>query len=389
MSAPGEGTAARATAAAPGAREILVVAGEASGDLHAAAVARRIRELRPEVPIAGIGGERMQEAGVHLVMHSGQLAVMGLVEVIRHIPAHWRLLRSLERRMAAGGTALLVLVDYPGFNLRLAERAARAGVPVLYYVTPQVWAWGAKRIPRIARLVKRAAVIFEFEERLLRANGVDATFVGHPLLDRARNLPSAREARETLGLAPDGPVLALFPGSREQEIERHLDDFVATAHELQRRIPGLQVIVSVAPGIRLDPARCPYPTATRASFPVLRAATAAMCKSGTTTLEAAVAGCPLVIGYRTSGWTYAVARRVVKIPHIGLVNIVAGREVAREFVQQALVPHDVANALQPLLTEGSAPRDAALEGLAEVRAQLGEPGAADRVAAIALEMYQP
>lgn len=368
-------------------REILIVAGEASGDLHAAAVAEQIAGSRPDIPLAGIGGDRMAEAGVSLVVHSESLAVMGFVEVIRHIPAHWRLLRSLEQRMASGGTALLILVDYPGFNLRLAQRAERAGVPVLYYVTPQVWAWGARRIPRIARLVRRAAVIFEFEEKLLRKHGVDATFVGHPLLDRARRLPARKDARETLGLRTDGPVLALFPGSRAQEIERHLDVFVATARELERRIPDLQVIVSVAPGIGLDPERCPYPAANRASFQVLRAATAAMCKSGTTTLEAAVAGCPLVVGYRTSGWTYAIARRVVKIPHIGLVNIVAGREVAREFVQDSLAPNDVANALEPLLHEGSAPRAAALEGLAEVRAQLGEPGAAERVASIALEMY--
>src|SRR5690606_12946413 len=172
------------------------------------------------------------------------------------------------------------------------------------------------------------------------------------------------------------PVLALFPGSRAQEIARHLDDFVATARELEQRIPNLQVIVSVAPGVKLEAARCPYRMVHGSSFTVLRAATAAMCKSGTTTLEAAVADCPMVVAYRTSGWTYTIARRVVKIPHIGLVNIVAGREVAREFVQDALVPSAVADTLEPLLMEGSATREALLEGLEEVRSRLGTPGAA-------------
>jgi len=372
--------------AGSGQQEIFIVAGETSGDLHGAAVASEIAERLPGVPLAGIGGVRMESAGVQLVERAERLAVMGFVEVLRHVPDHWRLMRKLEARLKSGKVGLLILIDYPGFNLRLAERARRAGVPVLYYVTPQVWAWGARRLPRIARVVTRAAVIFEFEEQLLRSHGVDVTFVGHPLLDRARDLPDREAARDSLGLPQDVPVLAMFPGSRLQEIDRHLDAFVATARELERRVPGLKVIVSVAPGIELDPVRCPYPMAHKASFQVLRAATAALCKSGTTTLEAAVADCPLVVAYRTSGWTYAIARRVVRIPFIGLVNIVAGREVAREFVQDALVPADVADALQPLLDESSEERSRARAGLGEVRSKLGTPGAAARVAELAAGM---
>ncbi len=364
----------------------MIVVGEASGDLHGAGVARALRKARPEVPLVGVGGDGMTAAGVTLIEHSEQLAVMGFIEVIRHVPRHWALLRTLEQRLRTGSVGLLVLLDYPGFNLRLAERAARAGVPVLYYITPQVWAWGAKRLPTIARVVTRAAPVFRFEERLLAAHGVDATFVGHPLLDRAVGMPSRADARTRLGLPHDRPVLALFPGSRGQEIARHLDDFVATARLLEQRVPELHVVVSVAPGITLDPVRCPYPMIRSASFDVLRAATAALCKSGTTTLEAAVAGCPLVIGYRTSGWTYAIARRVVKIPHIGLVNIVAGREVAREFVQDALVPADVAATLAPLLDDANPARTAMLAELERVRGELGEPGAAERVAAMAFGM---
>ncbi len=327
----------------------------------------------------------MQQEGVTLLEHAERLAVMGFAEVLTHVPRHWSLLRRLTRRLRAGDVALVIVIDYPGFNMKLAAAARRCGIPVLYYITPQVWAWGAKRLAALARTVTRAAVILPFEEALLRAHGVDASFVGHPLLDRARSLPSREEARSRLGLDATAPVLALFPGSRTQEIHRHLEPFVATARVLQQRVPSLQVVVSVAPGVAIDPGACTYPLVRSASFDVLRAADAAFCKSGTSTLEAAVAGCPLAVGYRTSRWTYAIARRVVTIPFIGLVNVVAEREVAPEFVQDALVPERVASVLQPLLSD-SAARRAMLEALADVRARLGAPGAAGRVATMALEL---
>ena len=367
-------------------REVLIVAGEASGDLHAAGLVRALRARRPDLTFAGVGGDRSRAEGVDLVEHAERLAVMGFVEVLKHVPKHARLLRTLTARLRSGSVALLVVIDYPGFNMKLAARAHDAGVPVLYYITPQVWAWHASRLRTLARIVTRAAVILPFEEALLRKNGIDATFVGHPLLDRARELPDKAAARRLLGIPGDAKVLALFPGSRGQEIARHLDDFVATARELERRTPGLHVIVSAAPTVTLDASRCPYPMIPSASFTVLRAADAALCKSGTTTLEAAVADCPLIVAYRTNALTYAIARRLVRIPHIGLVNVVAGRTVAPEFVQDAAQPMAMADALAPLLDDGGATREAMRAGLAFVRGKLGEPGASDRVAAIAAEL---
>ncbi len=363
-----------------------MIAGETSGDLHAAAVAEAIRRLAPDQRMVGIGGSRMAAAGVHLIEHADRLAVMGFVEVVRHVPRHAVLLRDLRRRLRSGTIRLVLLVDYPGFNMRVARAARAAGVPVLYYITPQVWAWGAGRLDALRRTVTRAAVILPFEQALLRDHGIDATFVGHPLLDRAVSMPSRAEARQRLGLPDDVPVLALFPGSRAQELGRHLEPFVATARALQTRVSNLQVRVSVAPGLAVDERDCPYPLVRGASFDVWRAANAAFAKSGTSTLEAAVADCPLVIGYRTSAWTYVIARRLVRVPDIGLVNVVAGRRIVPEFVQGALRARDVADALLPLLDHGNPARAEMRAAFDHVRAALGEPGAAARVASMALEL---
>jgi lipid-A-disaccharide synthase len=367
-------------------REILFVAGEVSGDLHAAAVASALRKDGAPYALTGVGGDAMREAGVELIQHTASVAVMGFVAPIRHMPRLFRLRRALQARIRSGRVALVVLIDSAGFNMGIAATAAAAGVPVLYFITPQVWASRPGRMVKLARTVTKAAVILPFEERLLREHGVDATFVGHPLLDRALTLPDREEARRTLGIGPGDRLLALFPGSRAQEIARHLDPFVATARELQRRDPALKVVVSSAPHVTIPAERCPYPLVHSASFAVLRAADAALCKSGTTTLEAAIALCPLVIAYRTSALEYALARRLVSIPFIGLVNIVAGRAVAREFVQDALQPMALADALAPLLDPRSAARQALVADLRAVRDTLGEPGAAGRVAAMALDL---
>jgi len=368
-------------------REILFVAGEASGDMHASAVARALARRQAPFRLVGVGGDRLRDAGVELMEHSSRLTVIGFAGVLGQVPTMWRLLRRLRARLESGSVAAAVLVDFGGFNLGFVAAAAQAaGVPVVYYITPQVWASRPGRIEKLRRYVAKAAVIFPFEESLLRSHGVDATFVGHPLVEAAAGMPDPAEARAALGLDPSRPLLAMFPGSRRQEVARHVEPFVATARELERRIPGLQVVFSHAPTVTIDPGLVPYPLVRAPSLTLLRAADAALCKSGTTTLEAAVAGCPLVLAYRMGGLDYAIARRLVRIPDIGLVNIVAGRRIAPEFVQDGFVPTDVADALAPLLDRASDQRARMVEELASVRAKLGGPGAADRVASLVLEV---
>ena len=369
---------------APPVREILLVAGEASGDLHAGILAEALRRRRPDLALVGTGGPRMAAAGVEMLEQIE--GVVGFVEVLRHVPAHLRLLRRLTARLRSGRVGLVILIDYPGFNLRVAAAARAAGVPVLYYITPQVWAWKRGRVRTMAEVITKAACILPFEPPMLREAGIDATFVGHPLLDRALALPTRAEARARLGLDGAGEVLALFPGSRAVEIRRHLADFVAVARRLEALRPGLRVILSAAPTVALRDDEVPFPVIRAASFDVLRAADVALCKSGTTTLEAAAADCPCAIVYRTSALSYAIARRLVHIPHIGLLNIVAGREVAPEFVQDAFRPERVADALAPLFAADGAERRAMLAGLAEVRAELGTAGASERVAEMAAGM---
>jgi lipid-A-disaccharide synthase len=366
---------------------VLIVAGEASGDLHASKVVARLRELNPELTIFGVGGDRMRDAGCELVYHSDDFAVVGLVEVLRHVPSLRRAMKRLVDLAVERGTRLAVLVDYPGFNLMLAQRLRRIGVRVLYYVSPQVWAWGEGRVRKIAARVDRMAVVLPFEVEFYRRRGVEVDFVGHPLLEE----PAV--AAEPATSAPEGIVLGLLPGSRRHEIERHLPLMLGAVELLRKRVDGLTVRLGRAHGIsdeflaeNGDPERAGVEVLPPDDVhEVMRGSTALLIASGTATLEAACLGVPMVIVYRLAWLSYVVGRVLVRIPHIGLVNVVAGRKVVPELVQNDASAVRMAEEVLPFLSD-PALREETSRRLLEVRRELGDPGASEKVARMVLDM---
>ena len=362
---------------------IYVSAGEPSGDAHAAAVVTALRQRLPAAAFEAFGGASLEAAGATVLDRMERMSVVGFVEALWQLPAHLRLLTRVRAAFQAGRYDLVILVDYPGYHLRAAAAAHAAGVPVLYYIAPQMWAWAPGRVRRLAA-VNRLAVILPFEETFFRDRGVAATFVGHPLRDRPQ-LPTRAEARRALGLDPERPVLGLFPGSRAQEVRRLWPAFRGAAARVLAERPAIQVVVAGTPH-----GRYPHPGAIRIHWgdpqPVFAAADAGLCKSGTTTLEAALADVPMAIAYRLNPVSFAIAIRVLRVPHVGLVNLIAGQEVAPEFLQGAVTPQALAEAVLPLLDPAGAGARRQRQGLALVRDRLGPPGAADRVAALAAEL---
>jgi lipid-A-disaccharide synthase len=381
---------------------ILLSAGEPSGDLHGAAVAEALRRRWPDAQLYGLGGPRMAAAGVELLVGLDRLAVLGFAEVVRHLPFFIGLLRRMERELKARPPDLVIPIDYPGFNLRLAGKARRHGVPVLYYVAPQVWAWHRSRVGQLARDTDRLAVILPFEEALFREAGADAHFVGHPLLDRPQPTVDRAVFAGSVGVDPDRPILALFPGSRVQEVRRHLALFAEAAAAVIDRGVAVQPVIAAAGAVAAESYAGIELPRTEDTASLLRHARAALVKSGTSTLQAALALTPLVVAYRMSPLSYAIARRVIEVPHVGLVNLVAEERVAPELIQDAATPAALADALLPLLRDGER-RDWTLTRLAEVRETLARgtaareavpgatpagPGAAERVAVLAAELLE-
>jgi lipid-A-disaccharide synthase len=363
---------------------VFLSAGEASGDQHGAELARALRARIPGVRLAGLGGSEMAAAGVELLADLDRLAVLGFAEVVRHLPDLLALRREVRSFLKREGVDLLIPIDYPGFNLPLAAWAHERDVPVLYYIAPQVWAWHESRAKRLARVADEVCVVLPFEEEFLRGHGARVRFVGHPLLDRPGGPPRARRQTD-----PDAaPLLGLFPGSRRQEVSRMLPTFLEAGLRLRDELPGLSLAVARSADLpsslfaEVGPARVLDPETVAAR------ATAAITKSGTITLQLALADVPMVVGYRVSPLTYAFARRLVRVPHIALVNLVAGREVVPERIQAEMTPEFLAAAARSLLDAGSVERRSVRSGLAEVRAKLGEPGAKDRVAETAARILE-
>ena len=363
---------------------IFVSAGEPSGDLHGAGVVKALRERHPDAVIEALGGPRMAAAGATIRHPMEGLAAFGLVEVVTKLRAHVRLLRALRSDFRAGRYDLVILIDYPGFHVRVAEAAKRAGTKVLYYIAPQLWAWRPGRARRFASAVDRLAVVLPFEQRFFGGLGLRSDYVGHPLVDRGA-WPSRAAARAGLGIQPESRVLGIFPGSRSQEIRRLWAPFRDAALQLLREGRCQEVVVAGTPGGEYpDPG--PLRIVRGDPVPVFAAADAALAKSGTTTLEAALADVPMVVAYKVHPLTWLMFQRVRTVEWVSLVNLVAEREVVPELLQHHAEAGPLAEALRPLLDPGDPRTVAQREGLALVRARLGAPGATTRVVALADEL---
>lgn len=360
--------------------KLAVVAGEASGDLHASEVIRELRRIDPHLELFGLGGDRLAAEGMTVLYHARDLGIVGLFNVLRHLSMFRRIFRELIERIRTERPDAVLLVDYPDFNLRVARKVNALGIPVIYYISPQVWAWRRRRVRTIARHVDHMLVIFPFEEAFYRSHGVPVTYVGHPLAEQLEAIRSQR----TRGPGEAAIRIALMPGSRRGEVESLLPAMLEAVRELQRE---RTVDASIIQASTIERAQLERLVAaggvgvkivSEAGREALAGSDVSISSSGTATLEAAVLGVPVVVVYRLSAATYRVAKWLVRLPHFSLVNIVAGRAVVPELLQHRVTGPAIAAATREIL-EPARHREV-LAGLQEVREALGGPGASRRAA---------
>jgi lipid-A-disaccharide synthase len=369
---------------------VVIVAGETSGDLHGAKLVQAMQARTEKLHFCGVGGPALRQAGVHILVDAAELSVVGITEVVAKLPAIFNGLRTVKRLLKKLKPDLLILIDFPDFNLNIAAAAKKMGIRVLYYISPQIWAWRPGRVKRIAKLVDHMAVILPFEEDFYKKHHVPVTFVGHPLLDSA--LPAPGQAFKNENGAP--PVIGLLPGSREIEIARHVPIMLETAGILKARLPRVKFLISHAPSVRreqlelLVQKNLPDIDLKIISEPVeevFQCCSMLIAASGTVTLQAAIHGMPMVIIYKVSPLSYWLGRALVHVKNIGLVNLIADNEIVPELVQYDATAGNIADAVSEILSN-TAKRHRMQRDLVKVRDRLGGPGASERLADIALEM---
>jgi lipid-A-disaccharide synthase len=372
-------------------KEIMLVVGEASGDMHGASLVKALLKRDPSLTFFGVAGDELQQTPFEAVFTVAKLTGMGLLELagnIKNIIAAYRLLR---RALRTRRPSLLILIDFPEFNLRLARLAKKLGVPVLYYVSPQIWAWRRGRIRQIAQAVDRMAVVFPFEVKLYERHQVPVEFVGHPLLDVVKVTQDRDVALREIGLQQGKPVIALLPGSRRKEIAHHLPVMVDAATQL-KRIQRAQFFCVRANTLErtelqkeLNRAGFVIPIVEAGRYDAVNAADLVWAASGTATLETALLEKPMIVVYRVSWITYWLARLLVNVKYIGIANIIAGKPIVPELVQSELSAERLVRESQAILNDHDA-RQGMIANLSQLRGQLGSPGAANRVAELAASM---
>ena len=369
---------------------VAIIAGEASGDQHGAKLINAMQKKNPGLFYCGIGGPALKQAGVRILVDASELTVVGITEVFAKIPGILKGMGAIKKLLNSLKPDLLILIDFPDFNLHIAAAAKKLGIPVLYYISPQVWAWRRGRVKRIGRLVDHMAVILPFEEQFYTENNVAATFVGHPLLDGP--LPAADQV---FASGVEGQVtIGLMPGSRDSEISRHLPVMLDTANILKDRLKHARFIISHAPSVERQQidmivaehsGRMDAEIISNGVETVFERSDMIVAASGTVTLQAAIHGTPMVIIYKVSPISFLLGRALVRVPHIGLVNLVAGQELVPEFVQKEANPDNIASAVENMLADKNH-LNHLRQQLFGLRDVLGGGGASDRVAELALGM---
>jgi lipid-A-disaccharide synthase len=362
---------------------VMMIAGEASGDLHGSGVVRALKHLSPGIDVYGVGGEKMQHEGMENIYHINELGFMGFVEVMKHLPFIKTMEHTLEQVVKFKRPDVLVLIDYPGFNLRFARIAKRYGVKIFYYISPQVWAWHTSRIKKMRSLIDTMLVIFPFEVPLYQKEGIDVEFVGHPLLEELSSELDRKNFCKRYELDEKKKILALLPGSRKQEIDKIFPDMLAAARRIAAE-KDMEIVVGVAPTLEETYFRTLYNVQgvhliSGLTYDLMANADFAFVTSGTATLETACFGTPMFVIYRTSWLTYCIGRMLVRVKNIGLVNIVAGKLIAPEFIQHRASTRILAQSALKLLDDEKQLR-AMREELSKVKGLLGSVGASQKVA---------
>jgi lipid-A-disaccharide synthase len=377
-------------------KKILIVAGEASGDLHGSSLIRELKNINSYLQFFGIGGDRMRKEGMELVYHIDKLSIMGFFEVLKNIGLIREVMKTMVKLAEERKPDLVVLIDYPGFNLRFAKRVKKMGIPIAYYISPQVWAWGGNRVKKMKGLIDKMIMIFPFEKELYKKFDIDCEFVGHPLLEVVRPVLSKEDFQSKFDLRKNEVLLGLLPGSRWQEVEKILPIMVQTAELLGARIKNPRVMLGLASTIKkekvqiiLDQFKSKVEIIENLTYDLMKHSDLLLVASGTATLESAILGTPFVVLYKTSFWTYLLAKSLVSIPNIALANVVAGKKIVPEYIQNKAVPKDIAEEMYDILT--NKPRYKSIQnelGLVKEKIgsfhslQVGEAGASKRAAQI-------
>jgi lipid-A-disaccharide synthase len=374
-------------------KKILIVAGEASGDLHGSSLIRELKNVNSHLQFFGIGGDRMRKEGMELIYHIDKLSIMGFFEVLKNLGLIRKVMKTMVKLAEERKPDLVVLIDYPGFNLRFAKKAKKMGIPVAYYISPQVWAWGGNRVKKMKGLIDKMIVIFPFEEDIYRNVGMDCEFVGHPLLEVVKPVLSKEDFQSKFDLRKNEILLGLLPGSRWQEVEKILPIMLESVQLLGSRIKNLRIMLGLAPTIEKEKVQTILNQFRKSKIEIIENLTYDLMKhsdlllvaSGTATLESAILGTPFLVLYKTSFWTYLFAKSLVSIPNIALANVVAGKKIVPEYIQNKAVPKDIAEEMYDLLTNKQRYKSIQNE-LSLVKEKIGEQGASKKAAAIINKM---